>query len=133
VAVEKEVMASYGKVVQDKGHGNMKLKDFLQCDPAKKGKLELYHIAALRLYTSDAYKCINEPLRKSVKPHPYPATTYFMTQALKKLRAVNSGAGVMERKEFWRGMKVGHFSRDFLTLQTPFTYHLLPLEPGTPG
>jgi hypothetical protein len=50
------------------------------------------------------------PLRNGcseANPHPFAATTYFVSEALKKLRSVNaSKTNVQERKEFWRGMKV---------------------------
>jgi hypothetical protein len=108
VAVVKEEAVSYGPVVRDEGHDNMRLKDFLTLKGAVKAKLELPHVAALRLYTSQAYTRINEPLRNSEKPHPFAATTYFLSEALKKLRVVNAqGAEAQQRKVLWRGMKVG--------------------------
>jgi hypothetical protein len=107
VAVEQEEMAPYGKVTRDEGHNGMKLVHFRQCPDAVKAELELAHIAALRIYTSNAYKRINDPLRNGERPHPFAATTYFLSEALKKLRAVNAqGTEAQQRKEFWRGMKV---------------------------
>jgi hypothetical protein len=112
VAVEKEEVAPYGKVTRDEGHGGMKLEHFRQRPDAVKAELELPHIAALRIYTSNAYKRINDPLRNGEKPHPFAATTYFLSEALKKLRVVNAqGAEAQQRKEFWRGMKVRKDSR----------------------
>ena len=107
VAGEKEEEVSYGKVMRDEGHDNMRLEDFLKLKDAVTAKLELPHVAALRLYTSQAYKRINDPLRNGEKPHPFAATTYFLSEALKKLRVVNAqGAEAQQRREFWRGMKV---------------------------
>jgi hypothetical protein len=107
VAVEQEEMAPYGKVTRDEGHNGMQLVHFRQCPDAVKAELELAHIAALRIYTSNAYKRINDPLRNGERPHPFAATTYFLSEALKKLRVVNAqGTEAQQRKEFWRGMKV---------------------------
>jgi hypothetical protein len=107
VAVEQKEMAPYGKVTRDEGHNGMKLVHFRQCPDAVKAELELAHIAALRICTSNAYKRINDPLCNGERPHPFAATTYFLSEALKKLRVVNAqGTEAQQRKEFWRGMKV---------------------------
>jgi serine/threonine protein kinase len=101
----------YSGVVQERGNNGKKLVDFLQDPHAVSAELELAHIAALRLYTSDAYTCINGPLRNgcgTAKPHPFAATTLFLSEALKKLRTLNAvnSAEITKRKEFWRGMRV---------------------------
>jgi hypothetical protein len=109
-AKEEQETVSYGRVVRDKGHSGMRLVDFQQLRDAKTARLEAAHVAALRIYTSQAYKRMNKPLRNGcseANPHPFAATTYFVSEALKKLRSVNaSKTNVQERKEFWRGMKV---------------------------
>jgi hypothetical protein len=105
-AHEVEERVSYGLTMKDKGHNNMRLNDFLKLREAKTAKLEATHIAALRLYSSQSYKCINDPLRRGDKPHPFAATTYFLSEGLKKLRSINATATkVQQHKEFWRGMK----------------------------
>jgi hypothetical protein len=107
VAVVEEEVVSYGTVMRDEGHDNMRLEDFRMLKDAVTAQLKPQHVAALRLYTSQAYKRINDPLRNGEKPHPFAATTYFLSEALKKLRAVNAqGTETQQRKEFWRGMKV---------------------------
>ena len=121
----------------------MKLEQFRQRPDAVKAELELPHIAALRIYTSNAYKRINDPLRNGEKPHPFAATTYFLSEALKKLRVVNAqGTGAQQRKEFWRGMKVRALFQGaciflsvprYCTTELRLTYHLLPLEPRDLG
>jgi hypothetical protein len=103
----------YSGVVKERGNGGKRLRDFLQDPHAVSAELELAHIAALRLYTSGAYTCINGPLRKgcsTAEPHPFAATTLFLSEALKKLRAINgaNSAETMKRKEFWRGMRVSN-------------------------
>jgi hypothetical protein len=130
VAVVEEEVVSYGTVMKDEGHENMRLKDFLKCAPAQKAKLELKHVAALRLYTPQAYTCINNPLRHGdmddEHPHPFAATTYYLSEALKKLRSVNSDdGGPLKRKEFWRGMKVEAFFTCFSLFATELRSHII--------
>ena len=52
--------------------------------------LKRAHVLALRLYTlghEGLHRLVNDPLRKRTRPHPFPATVGFVTEALKKLRA----------------------------------------------
>jgi hypothetical protein len=106
VAHEMEETVSYGVTVKDKGHEGMRLNDFLKLREAKTAKLEATHIAALRLYSSQSYKRINDPLRNGEKPHPFAATTFFLSEGLKKMRSINATATKVQlHKEFWRGMK----------------------------
>jgi hypothetical protein len=94
-------------IVRDKGHSGMRLADFKQHKDAVAAKLEDTHVAALRIYTSQAYGQINGPLRKKEQPHPFAATTLFISEGLKKLRAVHAmDDQATQTKEFWRGMKV---------------------------
>lgn len=77
--------------VRDQGHAGMVLDDFVKLDAAKEAKLSRAHVLSLRLYTSGhegVHRCVNNPLRDRVRPHPFPAFTTFLTSALKKLRAV---------------------------------------------
>ena len=66
------------------------------------------HVLALRLYTSSSYPCFNRPLREKMKPHPFAMTVYYLSEGLKKLRAV---AAQLDRANFtqevllWRGMQ----------------------------
>jgi serine/threonine protein kinase len=116
-AREEEELTDYGMTVKDKGHQGMQLGDFMALPAAQAAKLELPHVAALRIYTSNAYTCINNPLRKGCKkeePHPYAATTLFLSEALRRLRVTNAhGAETQRRKEFWRGMKNLEITEDF--------------------
>jgi hypothetical protein len=112
-AAIEQMPGAGGGVVKEKGNDGKRLHDFLRDPHAVSAELEAAHIAALRLYTSDAYTCINDPLRNGcsdAEPHPFAATTLFLSDALKKLR-VNNGADssqATKRKEFWRGMKVSY-------------------------
>lgn len=87
---------------------SVSLEALLETAEAKAAHLERHHILALRLYTTSSYKCINEPLRRNPPPkqHPFAATTLFIQDGIKKLRAINTGSGgAVETKVFWRGMK----------------------------
>jgi hypothetical protein len=73
---------------------------------AKTARLEEYHVLALRLYTSSSYSQINNPLRAKQRPHPFAATTYFVSEAIKKLRAVAAQQEDAHKpKTLWRGMR----------------------------
>jgi hypothetical protein len=125
-----EEQGNEGKMkIRDNGHinvdgGGMRLDDFAAHANARAGKLQPKHVAALRIYTSKSFWRINSPLRKQQKPHPFPATTLLISQALSQLRAVHApgtDAGdssseavsgesskpttTNERVEFWRGMR----------------------------
>jgi hypothetical protein len=105
-------MASNSEIVRDKGHEGMRLSDFLQFPDAVTAKLEPAHIAALRIYSSQGCKCVNNPLRNHEKPHPFAATTLFLCGALQKLRAVNATRTV-QQQELWRGMKDLELTEEF--------------------
>ena len=86
---------------------------------AKTAKLQRHHVLALRLYTTSSYARINDPLRQEppVRPHPFAATTYFISDAIKKLRAVAANlADAHTPVIYWRGMK---------DLGAPRTAHVL--------
>eukprot|EP00662_Eupelagonemidae_sp_cell21_P057706 gene57706-biopygen6140 len=72
---------------------------------AKKAGLQRHHVLALRLYTGSIYPLVNGPLRKETKPHPLMATCYFISEGIKKLRAVEDEHDPMEQRTFFRGMK----------------------------
>ena len=63
--VSEKVYKNAGKdSTRDKGRApGTCLKDFMQNENAIKGNLNRWHVIALRLYTTKAYKFINDPLR----------------------------------------------------------------------
>ena len=76
-----------------------------------------HHVYALRLYTTSSYKCINSPMRTQppTRPHPFAVTTYFISDAIKKLRCVaGEQADANSTKTFWRGLKDMTLSMAFL-------------------
>jgi hypothetical protein len=119
MAVEQELDSNDGTtmIVRDMGNAGKNLAAFGNHPNAVKAKLDLAHIAALRIYTSSSFKQINDPLRKRQQPHPFAATTLFIDKALRKLRALNDGGGSISSPStcddeqqhyesvFWRGMK----------------------------
>jgi hypothetical protein len=79
--------------------------DFVEHPLAETAFLGRAHLLALRLYTSNSFMCVNQPLRGEVQPHPFPATTFYIYDALRKLREVNSNAhDHKEPRVFWRGL-----------------------------
>ena len=83
------------------------LETLLTSEEAKTAKLAYHHVLALRLYTTSSYKRVNEPLREDPppKPHPFAATTYFIQEGIKMLRAVDAKCNtITEERIFWRGM-----------------------------
>ena len=105
---------SYPNGIRDKGRSpTMHLIDFVNDENAVGAGLERAHVIALRLYTTLAYKSINDPLRdrsrfRKKEPHSLPATVLFIREAIKKLRAIanrdrtnnrNSQAGQKEQEE----------------------------------
>eukprot|EP01048_Picozoa_sp_COSAG05_P014530 COSAG05_NODE_1656_length_4329_cov_15.816548_4_plen_233_part_00 len=96
------------------GSGGKTLEELLQHPHAQKAKLETHHILALRLYTTSSYSCINEPLRKDPppQPHPFAATTFWISEGIKMLRAVHADAG--EKKVYWRGIDNMGLSKRFV-------------------
>jgi len=107
--IDEEV--SYGTVRRDKGNEGKLLADFKAHRHAKRARLRDEHIAGLRLYSSQAYDCINLPLRKHFRPHPFAATALFISDALKKLRVVR--AKTRGKQILWRGLKDVCLSDEF--------------------
>ena len=77
---------------RDHGRSGETLTDFFAHPDAQTARLELAHVAAIRAYTTAAYKVLNAPLRDqaSTEPHPFPVTIAFLREAINKLRAVGA-------------------------------------------
>lgn len=79
-------------------------------------KLEAAHVLALRLYTTTSHKSINAPLRDTRSAHPLAATTYYISEGLKKLRAAEvSSPDANTPKTFWRGLKNREIGSEFIS------------------
>ncbi len=119
--------------VRDVGHDEMDLESFYNHESARIAGLTKGHVLALRLYTCNVYKSLNNPLRKFKRdkdgnlihplsmeaPHRFPVTIAFIDDAIRKLRAVEA---VKSQKEgigprqviLWRGMRDIKTSDEFL-------------------
>ena len=72
---------------------------------------------ALRLYTTDSYSRVNDPLRQDPpeRPHPFAATTYFISEGIKMLRAVAASLpNAHSMQECWRGVKDLGLTMEFM-------------------
>ena len=124
-------------VMRDEGRKKEQtLQSFAKADEASACNLQLIEVAALRLYTTSTFVLINDPLRDNatasdgkaalLPKHPLGVTTYHITSALKKLRALNfrdmmetrrdeasltrasqaaDGASTLAGQYLWRGMR----------------------------
>jgi hypothetical protein len=92
--------------VRDAGANNgQSLDDFMKHPSVGKAGLTRAHVLALRLYTSNSFSCINQPLRDETQPHLFCATTFYIQDALRKLRSINADAvDCNEPRVFWRGL-----------------------------
>jgi hypothetical protein len=118
----------YANGIRDEGRRpGMQLEDFMDHENVKSASLKREHVIALRLYTTLAYKYINNPLRdmkrkNEGKQHPLPACVLFIEEGIKKLRnviakneAATKDAGIVQSATIlWRGMKKVHASKEFL-------------------
>ena len=104
--------------IQQGSFGDGKTLDELVAHPnAQVAKLKVHHVLALRLYTSSSYSVVNNPLRKDPpeRPHPFAATSYFIDQGIKFLRAVAaSQPDAHTMRVYWRGMADLGLKMEFL-------------------
>jgi hypothetical protein len=100
----QKLVQKNGKI-RDAPHCGKSLDDFMQHPLVEYAGLNRAHMLALRLYTSNSYPCVNQALRNETQPHPFSATTFYIYDALKKLRRVNANAAdCNEPRVFWRGL-----------------------------
>ena len=94
------------------------LEELLAHPSARMAKLGRHHILALRLYTTCSFSKINDPLRKDPpdRPHPFAATTFFISEGIKMLRAVEAQLpDAYTERIYWRGMKDLGITGEFMT------------------
>ena len=63
----------------------MTLSDFTSDATAQIANLKRWHALVLRIYSSDSFALLNNPMRARVKPHPLMFTMFFLDQALRLL------------------------------------------------
>mmetsp|Transcript_4094 Transcript_4094/g.12256 ORF Transcript_4094/g.12256 Transcript_4094/m.12256 type:complete len:214 (+) Transcript_4094:930-1571(+) len=121
----------YPNGTRDAGRSGERLADFVAHADAQKAMLDEPHVVALRLYTTAAYRHINGPLRKPEGPHPLARTTWFISEAVRKLRAVHADSTTAtETEDLWRGMRNMQLSSDFIDNRTGGT-ELAPMSATT--
>ena len=99
------------------GQERKTLEELMAHPHAQMAKLGRHHILALRLYTTDSYSKINDPLRKDPpeRPHPFAATTFFISEGIKMLRAVAANLPDAHTPLiFWRGMRNLGLTAEFM-------------------
>jgi hypothetical protein len=98
----------------DTGNDGKKLADFHKHEASVLAGLLIWHVLVIRLYTSSSFKLFNTPLRslltndgQTKSQHPLRFTVYYLTEGIKKLRAVEAKrdpVGYNAPMELWRGM-----------------------------
>ena len=102
---------SFSNGLRDKGHEGMRLQDFVSHEHAVTAELTEAEVVSLRLYTTSAFKQINDPLRDQERisrgeAHPLPVTVTLIAKGIKKLRTINAHkAAAVKAVVLWRGMK----------------------------
>ena len=103
-----------------------RLEWFCRQPEAQGAKLTPGMVLAVRLYTTACYSCINNPLRgldlqfkprklSPAQPHPFPVTVHLLTEAIKRLRAVEANSSTQgDHVTLWRGMRNMTFGDGFL-------------------
>jgi hypothetical protein len=85
------------------------LLDFVNHPAAVTADLQPPHVLALRLYTTAAFRSLNNPLRQTAAerlPHGFPITINFIRDAISQLRAVEADTEKAAKSiDLWRGLK----------------------------
>ncbi|KAL3930332.1 MAG: hypothetical protein SGPRY_001582 [Prymnesium sp.] len=109
--------------VRDAGREPVHFDFFLKHEMAQKAELDPAHVLALRLYTTHAFKYINGPLRatgygRGKRPHPLPITVMFISEGIKRLRAVYAASkNATKVVNLWRGIKNLKVAEEFMMEQ----------------
>ena len=112
----------------------MKLADFVAHSDAQVAQLAEPHVVALRLYSTAAFRSLNNSLRNQPKhtlpgnkkkreSHPFAATIYYLAEGIKQLRAVEADhaeqvtSPLRQQRplDLFRGMRDMTTSEEFMT------------------
>ena len=110
----------------------MGLEDFWQCQQSQLAKLELAHVAALRIYSTAAHKTLNNALRdpsrrEASREHPMPVTVAFISAAVSSLRAVDAlGPTANDKLDLYRGLRNVDVEDSFMQLGGSAAQHGAP-------
>ena len=107
---------TYANGIRDKGRKSVLLADFLEDPKFSEAGLFPAELVAMRLYTTVAYKFMNNPLRDGERYNKrvmcqLPVTTHVASSGIKKLRALCVDVG---EKTLWRGMRNTDVADDFM-------------------
>ena len=85
---------------------------------AQQAGLSATEVFALRIYTTLAYKDMNDPLRNDDRyarqaPVPLPVLSYLATEAIKKLRGLRARS-LQQNQVVWRGLRNVKVSEEFM-------------------
>ena len=90
--------------LKETGEG-MVLQDFVNHPNAQHAGLTVAHVLAVRLYSTAAFRSLNDPLRQRSQPHPVSSTIAILADALRRLRSVEALADSAQQPvDLWRGM-----------------------------
>jgi hypothetical protein len=108
----------YPNGTRDEGRGGVRPSYFLSHANAQRAKLSDKEVFALRLYTTPAFRHINNPLRDDNRyarsaPVPLPAASVWAASAILKLRALRTHEEGQE-VVLWRGMRSMRATEAFL-------------------
>ena len=95
----------------------MTFDDFCKHPSAQMAKLGAANVLAIRLYSTAAFRSLNNPLRDQsrTQAHPFSATIFFLTDGIRKLRAIEAASArdIKQDIDLWRGMKNLAVTSDF--------------------
>ncbi len=111
---------AYPNGIRDQGRGSVRPTDFTSHPRAQEAGLSEVDVLSLRVYTSIAFRYMNNPLRDDDRharrdPVPLPALTQFANDAIRKLRVTRARAEE-QRVVVWRGMRNRRLSGDFMRM-----------------
>ena len=111
---------AYPNGIRDKDRNGVRPSYFTSHPIAQEAGLSDAEVFALRIYTTLAYKDMNDPLRDDDryaqrKPVPLPVLSHLATEAIKKLRGLRA-TSLQQNQEVtvWRGVRDRTVSRDFM-------------------
>jgi hypothetical protein len=114
----------YPNGIRDQGRGGVRPAHFTTHASAHGAKLGEAEVYALRLYTTQAYRHMNAPLRDDdryakEKPVPLPVASHWAASAIRKLRAVRAESMPQEEEGaaavvVWRGMRSRRVAEGFM-------------------
>ena len=111
----------YPNGIRDKGHNGVRPAHFLMHHNARDAGLDEAEVHSLRIYTTFAYKYMNNPLRDEARYNrresvPLPVISRMANEAIRKLRTVRvrEGEAGARNAVLWRGMRSVRVSEAFL-------------------